>query len=207
MGYFDALTSSAFKTTPDGRRLFFPWGALGRGYEIGPEQDYETLRRRIKLWTIVGLVLILAASQVLGFLAGFIAAAAMIAFYFGWMRYVLRSLRPSAERLTVRESMIAQARAQSPRRCGHLLILSIAFVVASVFILIVHPCQMASGDRRDGIFRRLRGRLRVHAGPAPAELATDRPRTSRPSLQRSWPAIFDRTTASAAPAALRSWSG
>ena len=139
MGYFDALTSGAFKTTPDGRRLFFPWGALGRGYEIGPEQDYETLRRRIKLWTIVGLVLILVALPLLGFLAGFIVSAAMIAFYCVWMRYVLRSLRPSAERLTIRESMITQARAQSPVLLWTFLIVSIAFVLASVFILIVTP--------------------------------------------------------------------
>jgi hypothetical protein len=139
MGYFDALTSSAFKTTPDGRRLFFPWGALGRGYEIGPEQDYETLRRRIKLWTIVGLVLILVASQLLGFIAGFIAAAAMIAFYCGWMGYLLRGLRRSAERLTVRESMITQARAQSPVLLWTFLIVSIAFVLASVFILMAAP--------------------------------------------------------------------
>src|ERR1700680_138244 len=105
MGYFDALTSSAFKTTPDGRKLFFPWGAMGRGYEIGPEQDYETLRWRIKLWIIVALGLMWAASQLLGFLASFIVTAAMLAFYLGWMWYLLRSLRPSAERLTVRESM------------------------------------------------------------------------------------------------------
>jgi hypothetical protein len=139
MGYFDALTSSAFKTTPDGRRLFFPWGALGRGYEIGPEQDYETLRRRIKLWTIVGLALILVALQLLGFLAGFIAAAAMIAFYFGWMRYVLRSMRPSSETLTIRESMTAQARAHSRASLWTFEVLSIAFVLASVIILIVTP--------------------------------------------------------------------
>jgi hypothetical protein len=120
MGYFDALTSSAFKTMPDGRRLFFPWGALGRGYEIGPEQDYETLRRHIKLWTIVGLVLILAACQLLGFLAGFLAATAMIAFYCGWMGYVLRSMRPSAERLTVRESMTSRRLPRVRCCCGHL---------------------------------------------------------------------------------------
>jgi hypothetical protein len=139
MGYFDALTSGAFKTTPDGRRLFFPWGAMGRGYEIGPEQDYETLRRRIKLWTIVGLVLILVACQVLGFFAGFVVTAAMIAFYCGWMQYVLRSLRPSDERLTFRESMTTQARAQSPVLLWTFLIVSIAFVLASVFILMVQP--------------------------------------------------------------------
>jgi hypothetical protein len=139
MGYFDALTSGAFKTTPDGRKLFFPWGALGRGYEIGPEQDYETLRRRVKLWTIVGLVLILVTSQLLGFLASFIVTAAMLAFYLGWMQFLLRSLRPSDERLTIRESMTTQARAQSPVLLWTCLIASIAFVVASLFILIVTP--------------------------------------------------------------------
>ena len=30
----DALTSGYFKTAPDGRKLFFPWGVLGRGYTI-----------------------------------------------------------------------------------------------------------------------------------------------------------------------------
>jgi hypothetical protein len=139
MGYFDALTSSAFKTTPDGRRLFFPWGALGHGYEIGPEQDYETLRRRIKLWIVVALVLILVTSQLLGFLASLIVTAVMLAFYLGWMWYLLRSLRPSAERLTVRESMTTQARAHSPVLLWTFVVLSIAFVLASVFILIVTP--------------------------------------------------------------------
>jgi hypothetical protein len=139
MGYFDALTSRAFKTTPDGRRLFLPWGELGRGYEIGPEQDYETLRRRIKLWIIVGLVLTLVAGQLVGFLAGFVVTAAMIAFYCGWMRYVLRGLRPSAERLTVRESIITQARAQSPVLLWTFLIVSIAFVLAGFFILMAAP--------------------------------------------------------------------
>ena len=139
MGYFDALTSRAFKTTPDGRRLFLPLGELGRGYEIGPEQDYETLRRRIKLWIIVGLVLTLVAGQLVGFLAGFVVTAAMIAFYCGWMRYVLRGLRPSAERPTVRESIITQARAQSPVLLWTFLIVSIAFVLAGFFILMAAP--------------------------------------------------------------------
>jgi hypothetical protein len=38
--------------------LFFPWGVLGRGYTIDSEQDYERLRRQVKAYTIVSLVLI-----------------------------------------------------------------------------------------------------------------------------------------------------
>jgi hypothetical protein len=38
MGFFNALTSSGFKTGQDGRKLFFPWGVLGRGYIIDSER-------------------------------------------------------------------------------------------------------------------------------------------------------------------------
>ena len=43
MGYFDALMSSWFKTLPDGRKLFYPRGAWGRGYIIASEPDYKRL--------------------------------------------------------------------------------------------------------------------------------------------------------------------
>ncbi len=33
-GYFNALTAGYFKTGADGRKLFFPWGTMGRGYAI-----------------------------------------------------------------------------------------------------------------------------------------------------------------------------
>ena len=58
MGYFDALTSGYFKTAPDGRKLFFPWGVLGPRLHHRLEQDYERLRRQVKAYTIVSLVLI-----------------------------------------------------------------------------------------------------------------------------------------------------
>ena len=59
MGYFDALTSSSFKTTEDGRRLFFPWGTLGRGYAIPSEEEFERLRRRVKAYLAISLPLII----------------------------------------------------------------------------------------------------------------------------------------------------
>ena len=38
MGDFDAVISTYFKSTPEGRRLFFPRGHLGRGYAIASER-------------------------------------------------------------------------------------------------------------------------------------------------------------------------
>jgi hypothetical protein len=69
MGYFDALTSGYFKTAPDGRKLFFPWGVLGRGYTINSEPDYERLRRQVKAYTVVSLVLIVGVTALQAYVA------------------------------------------------------------------------------------------------------------------------------------------
>jgi len=53
VGYFDAVTSSSFKTTEDGRRLFFPWGTLGRGYVIGSDKEFGRLRSCVKAYCAV----------------------------------------------------------------------------------------------------------------------------------------------------------
>jgi hypothetical protein len=48
MGYFDVLTVGCFKTAQDERKLFFPWGILGRGYIIpsAAAAANQNLRRR-----------------------------------------------------------------------------------------------------------------------------------------------------------------
>ena len=40
MGRFDdVLIASALKTTPDGSKVFFPWGIFGKGYYINSEEE------------------------------------------------------------------------------------------------------------------------------------------------------------------------
>ena len=101
MGFFDSaiMKSTTFKTTADGRRVFFPWGRMGRSYEVESEQDYQTLQQRITLWVLVASALTVGVIKWQGFLAGGIVAVVMLAFYVGWMRYLLPGLRPSNEKL------------------------------------------------------------------------------------------------------------
>jgi hypothetical protein len=151
MGYFDALTSSSFKTTLDGHRLFFPWGVLGRGYVIGSEPEYKRLRGHVKIYLIIGIAGAIpaglaAAKGVLttrDYLAGFVVAAAWgllcIVFYIAWLRYLLRGLQPSDEKLSLRESMATQAREQSLMLLWVAEIGSIGFVAASIFIFVFDP--------------------------------------------------------------------
>ena len=145
MGYFDALTSGYFKTAPDGRKLFFPWGVLGRGYTIDSEQDYERLRRQVKAYTIVSLVLIVGVTALQAYVGAVVIGALLIAFYLGWMRYLLRGLRSSDERLSLQDSMTLQARAHSPTGLWLLQIGALVFVALGIFILVVDP---ATGSLR-----------------------------------------------------------
>jgi len=136
MGYFDALTSSSFKRASDGRRLFFPYGILGRGYIIDSEQAYETLRRRIKAFIVAGLVLIIGASALQGLAGAFFIAALSIAFYVIWARFLLRGLQQSDEKLSLEESMTSQAITHSAVGLWLLGIGALAFVGLGILMLI-----------------------------------------------------------------------
>jgi len=63
---FIGLTGGRFKSAQDGSRLFFPWHSRGSGYVITSEQEYERLRRQIKVYEIVTLILILAVPLIFG---------------------------------------------------------------------------------------------------------------------------------------------
>lgn len=144
MGYFDALTSSYFKPAADGRKLFFPWGVMGKGYVIASEQNYQRLQRQCKTYSIVGLILILGAS-LYGFLWGLFAAALLIALYIGWARYLLRDLQVSNEKLSLIESMKSQALAHRGWELWLLTVCSFVFVICGIVAIIIDPRNWLAG--------------------------------------------------------------
>ena len=146
MGYFDALTSSSFKTAPDGTKLFFPWGTLGSGYSIASEQDFLRLRRQIKIYLTVSLVLIVISNPLLGYLNTFAIAVILIGFYLVWMRYALRGLKKSSEKLSLQESMTSQALAHNLTTLWLLQFAAVAFVVIGIVMLFT-----SSGSRLIGL--------------------------------------------------------
>jgi Ca2+/Na+ antiporter len=139
MGYFDAWTSSCFKTTQDGRKLFFPWGVWGRGYVVASEQDYERLRRQVKAYMVVAVVPIIVTAALQAYVGALVIVVLLVAFYLVWMRFLLRGLRPSDERLSVQDSMTAQARAHSAAGLWFLEIGALAFGGLGVMIIVIDP--------------------------------------------------------------------
>jgi hypothetical protein len=142
MGYFEGLTSSSFKTTEDGARLFFPWGVLGRGYLVGSEEHYERLRKQVKTYLVVSLLLVIAAPT---FFRGYdliipsALAGISMAFYFAWMCFLLPRLGAADEALTLKDSMTSQARAHGPVVLWLLTIGSLVFVAGGLLMFFVQP--------------------------------------------------------------------
>jgi hypothetical protein len=141
MGYFDGLTSGSFKTTQDGRWLFFPWGVLGSGYAITSEQDYQRLRQQVKVYMIVSLVLVVASGSFEGYVVPVVVGVLLATFYLAWMWHVLRRLKDSGESLSLQESMTSQAHAHGVVMLWLLEIGALALVGGGVFMLVVDPRQ------------------------------------------------------------------
>jgi hypothetical protein len=145
MGYFDALISSAFKIADDGRKLFFPWGTLGRGYVLGSDEDDVRLRRQIKIFMIAALGLIVMSGALQSYLVSAAAMPVLIGFYAVWMAYLLPRLGASDERLSLEESMMSQALTHNATTLWLLEIGSLAFVGAGAFIFIFDPANWLTG--------------------------------------------------------------
>jgi hypothetical protein len=145
IGYFDALTSSYFKITQDGRKLFFPWGIFGRGYVIA-SQDYKQLQHQVKIYTIVSPVLIIVAAALFQRLNVAVAIGVLLTmFYIVWAQYLTRDLQISNERLSLQDSMTSQARTHST---VGLWALEIIFAWVCLWALLLSLSNRTTGSSR-----------------------------------------------------------
>lgn len=137
MGYFDGLTSGNFKTAQDGRRLFFPWGYMGRGYVLASPEGGERMRRQLKMYYLAMLVALVGISSAHAFVIS--AAVAGIVFYAIWVRRQVAGLQPTGETMSFRESSASQARAFGATSLWVLEIGALLFIAAGVFIYVTDP--------------------------------------------------------------------
>jgi hypothetical protein len=115
----------------------FEKSRLGRGYTVATEQDYLRLQQQFKVYMVVSLVLVIGSVPLVGDLIALVIATLLTGFYLVWMRYWLRRLQPSDERLSLQESMTSQARAFSPLVLWLLEILALTFVGGGILVLII----------------------------------------------------------------------
>ena len=144
-GYFNALTAGYFKTGADGRKLFFPWGTMGRGYAIPSVERFESMHLQLKIYMIVSMVLIIAPIAAQYYVIGFAVSAALMIFYAAWTQFLKRGLLPSEERMSIGENMATQARIHNKGMLWAMEITSVLFVAAGIAMLVFDPKQWIIG--------------------------------------------------------------
>ena len=144
LSYFDGLTAASFKTDPQGRTVFYPWGTLGSGYVLEDEEAHERVRTFVKRFykaAIPAIIPPLAALSLYGVLGILICSAVLMILILGWytvaVNRITAGLAPSNEKLTVADTSASSAKAHSWTTLVLLTLGSFVFVAAGVFLVSV----------------------------------------------------------------------
>jgi hypothetical protein len=137
VSHFDVITNPYFKLAQDGRKLFFPWGILGRGYVVTSQEEYERMRRRLGAFMTIWVLLVFVVHAWNSDLS-LIAFELGVAFYAVWAVCRVRSLHLSDQWLSFPSKLLANS--------GFFLaflwlteFVLLAFFGLYVFILVVKP--------------------------------------------------------------------
>lgn len=105
MSILDSIVDPYFEKTDTGKTIFYPWGFIGKGYEVASELQRSGLRSTLKA-LVVGLFLLMAACFQLN---NWVYPAALTALsfvvYSVWSYSVTRGMPVSPERPGYYESI------------------------------------------------------------------------------------------------------
>lgn len=141
MGYFEALAASSFTADSEGRRIFFPWGVLGKGYVIPTEDEYERLRATlVRTYQVLFPATVLLAVLFRSWMPWVLFALPSL-FVLGypiWVRRATSGWNQSAQRLSLRQSIANQAQHHSRPFLWFLFIGGLVFVAGGLWLIAVH---------------------------------------------------------------------
>jgi hypothetical protein len=104
MGYFDTSDHGLFQTMADGHTVYFPFGQLGRGYQVPYGPVGESLHQQYKAWLFTALIMGLGSLIWAGYLAFLVSFVVWAVLYSSWALYMVRYLQPSNEKFSFRRS-------------------------------------------------------------------------------------------------------
>lgn len=151
-GFFDKIVDARFKRDPQGRLMFFPWG-FGTGRLVSDAQTEARLRRAT--WWMMVLLFVVAIPGIAGYSSAYHPAGKSFIPYFlgcvalGYAFQIYPAwLARNLPRADVRMSYVAMM-VQSLDRFGRKflifgLVMSIAFVLISVVMLVMVPADLGT---------------------------------------------------------------
>lgn len=138
MSYY-GFETGLFQIMADGRTVFFPFGRLGRGYELDPGPDGERLRRGYSAWYVACIIMVAAAVPWAGYLGALAAGLMWVVLYTAWAFYAVRRLKPSDEKFPFRDNFIRRSRAINPIWLWAAEIVAIPLAIFAIFDLFWDP--------------------------------------------------------------------
>jgi hypothetical protein len=124
-----------FRTTNDGRILFFPCGYWGRSYVLASPQDYDRLRRQLGIYQFFcALLAVVLIRQ--NWIVGCSVIALVIAFTAVWMRRLVAGLERTNERLSPRECWTQLAVRYGVFRLWAVEMIALVFIGTCIMLLV-----------------------------------------------------------------------
>ena len=100
MGLLDPIVDSYFKKSKTGKILFFPWGLIGKGYEVTSELQRSSLRSTLKGFSVGLFLTIVVCFQLPNWVYPMVLAALSFVVYAVWAASVTKGMGVSPERLS-----------------------------------------------------------------------------------------------------------
>ena len=139
MSLLDSVTEPYFARTEKGTTVFYPWGFMGRGYEIPTPEKELSLRSKLKS-ALIGLFLVVFASlQFSDNLNGVLLTGVGIMTYAMWVNTVTRGLRTMPWKQSFSSRIDSSARTDSLAKLITMTILSLLLCLASAAMFFIEP--------------------------------------------------------------------
>jgi hypothetical protein len=138
MGTFDALTEGSFRTTQDGRRVFFPWGPWGRGYVVPSEEQYQRLHQKLKTFMMAAIIPVIGLAIMTRYVTAAVMGVIVMALYPAWVVHLVQDLPTSEDRLPaprLQKHLAAQGRAHGLASLWFMLVTSSLFFITGLFMI------------------------------------------------------------------------
>lgn len=146
MGYFKAQVAGNFKRLDDGKIAVYPWGILGSGHIVTPEQAEKLKKFWLKLHFIqipaavlFGISILTEIKYAATFLGlSFLAVIATLVIFYVRTHYLLKGTEKTQEKQSIRDRWEASASAMGMRTAVLGLCISVVMIVIDIVVAVIY---------------------------------------------------------------------
>jgi hypothetical protein len=142
--FTDQALAGSFKTTADGRRLFYPWGIFSRGYVIDAGEQ-ERLANQFALFAAGLVVLLIIGLPLWGLSGDLVVVVFACGGYAAYTRSLASRLTPSDEPYSATDAYRSVAQKLGPKGLRNAMIAGAGLIALGLLAMPAGPDQLVLG--------------------------------------------------------------